>query len=251
MYRHCTTTMGGADLGRHLVPRHQAIEEYLRERIAALQPGDPLPTDKELCDLFGVSRMTARQAVSRLAEAGLVRREPGRGTFVDHPRLQRDVSKLMSFSSQMERQGRKASSQLLGRAIEPADPEVSAKLDLEQGAEVICIRRIRMADEIPMALEVVILPAARFRWLESADLTNSSLHVALEQKGIVPSAGGGTLSADVADKEEAHLLGIPAGSPLLVERLVLKDQNGRPIQVGETRYAAQRYALEFHLFRNT
>lgn len=237
-------------MGRHLVPRHQAIEEYLRERIAALQPGDPLPTDKELCDLFGVSRMTARQAVSRLAEAGLVRREPGRGTFVAHPRLQRDVSKLMSFTSQMERQGRKASSQVLGRAIEPADPEVAARLGVEQGAEVICIRRIRMADEMPMALEVVVLDADRFRWLDLVDLANGSLHAALEQRGIVPSAGEGTLSADVADKDQAHLLGIPAGSPLLVERLVLHDQDGRPIQFGETRYAAGRYALEFHLYRN-
>jgi GntR family transcriptional regulator len=236
-------------LGRHLVPRHQAIEEYLRERIAALQPGDPLPTDKELCDLFGVSRMTARQAVSRLAEAGLVRREPGRGTFVAHPRLQRDVSKLMSFTSQMERQGRKASSQVLGRAIEPADPEVAARLGVAQGAEVICIRRIRMADEMPMALEVVVLAADRFGWLESADL-NGSLHLALAQRGVVPSAGEGTLSADVADKDEAHLLGIPIGSPLLVERLVLHDQEGRPIQFGENRYAAQRYALEFHLHGN-
>jgi DNA-binding GntR family transcriptional regulator len=54
----------------------------------------------------------------------------------------------------------------------------------------------------------------------------------------------------VADKDQAHLLGIPAGSPLLVERLVLHDQDGRPIQFGETRYAAGRYALEFHLYRN-
>jgi len=231
------------------VPRHQAIEAYLREQIAAHRPGDMLPTEKELCELFGVSRMTARQAVMRLAEAGLVRREPGRGTFVEQPRLLREVGMLLSFTRTMERQGKRASARLLEQSIEPAEPEVAGKLSLTDGAPVVRIRRMRLVEETPLALEVVVLPADRFGWLSQTDLTGS-LHVALEQRGIIPCAGAGTLTADVADKEEAHLLGIPVGAPLLVERMVLQDQDGIPIQVGESRYAGQRYALDFHLHRN-
>lgn len=239
------------ELSRHPVPRHQAIEEYLRERITALAPGALLPTEKELCDLFGVSRMTARQAVNRLAEAGLVRREPGRGTFVAYPRLQREIGMLLSFTRTMERQGRRASARVLERSTVPAGPSVAARLGLTAAdLPVIRLQRLRLVDDQPMALELVLLPADRFGWLAAVDLTNSSLHQTLEQRGIIPHAGDGTLTAEVAGKEEAHLLGIAPGAPLLVERLVLLDQNGTPIQVGETRYAGERYALDFHLHRN-
>ena len=237
-------------MARDQVPRHQAIETYLRERIAALQPGSLLPTEKELCELFAVSRMTARQAVMRLAEAGLVNREPGRGTFVAHPRLEREISMLLSFTRNMESQGRTASSQMLDQRISAAEPEVAHRLELTGDARVIRIRRLRFADDEPMALETVLLPADRFNWLTTVDLIHGSLHAALEQRGIIPSVGAGTLTADVAAKDEAHLLVIPAGAPLLVERLVLHDQAGVPIQVGETRYAGQRFALDFHLHRN-
>ncbi|HLN64477.1 MAG TPA: GntR family transcriptional regulator [Symbiobacteriaceae bacterium] len=237
-------------MARRLVPRHQAIEEYLRERIAAASPGAPLPTDKELCDRCQVSRMTARLAVSRLAEAGLVTREPGKGTFVAHPRLQREASVLLSFTRQMERQGRVASSALLERSRIEAPPDVSEQLHLPPNAPVLLIRRIRLADGIPTALEWVMLPEERFGWLMAVDLERGSLHEALESRGILPYRGQGALTASVTTRDEAHLLGLPAGSPLLVERLVLFDQNGAPIQAGETRYAAQRYALDFHLHRN-
>jgi GntR family transcriptional regulator len=236
-------------VGRHLVPRHQAIEEYLRERIAAAQPGDSLPTDKELCDLFGVSRMTARQAVSRLAEAGLVRREPGKGTFVTQPRLQREIGMLLSFTRQMERQGRVATAKLLERTVEPAEAEVAHQLNLLPGSPTLRIRRLRLVDGIGTALELVILPEERCGWLATADLEHGSLHAALEAMGIIPYAGEGTLTAEAADREEAQLLGLIPGEALLIERLVLHDQSGRPIQVGETRYAGSRYAIDFHLHR--
>lgn len=236
-------------MSRHTVPRHQAIEDYLRERIASAQPGDSLPTDKELCDLFGVSRMTARQAVTRLAEAGLIRREPGKGTFVTQPRLQREIGMLLSFTRNMQQQGRIASAQLLSRHVAPAEPEVAAKLNLQPGAPTLHIRRLRLADGIPTALELVILPEERFSPLRVADLEHGSLHAALESMGIIPYAGEGTLTAEAASREEAQLLDLKAGEALLVEHLVLHDQTGRPIEVGETRYAGSRYAIDFHLHR--
>ena len=249
MYRHYMK--GGKRLSRRLVPRYQAIEDYLRGRIAAAQPGDLLPTDKELCDTFGVSRMTARQAVSRLAEAGLVRREPGRGTFVSPPRLQREIGVLLSFTRQMERLGRVASSRMVERRTEPATAEVAARLGLVPGEPVIRMRRIRLSDGIPTALELVLLPTARFAWLLDIDMERGSLHAALESRGVTPYAGDGSLTAEPATTDDAHWLNLSTGTPLLVERLVLHDQDDRPIQVGETRYAGQHYALEFHLHRTT
>lgn len=238
-------------MGRRTIPRYQAIEDYLRQLIAVAKPGDSLPTDKELCDRFGVSRMTARQAVTRLAEAGLVRREPGRGTFVSPPRLQREIGVLLSFTRQMERLGRIPSARLLSRTIQPAAAGIAGDLQCEPGSPVLAMRRLRLADGIPTAVELVVLPADRFGWLLEMDMERMSLHAALEQRGVTPYAGSGSLTAEPATPDDAHLLGLAAGSPLLVERLVLHDQEGRPVQVGETRYAGQRYALDFHLHRNT
>lgn len=229
--------------------RYQAIEEYLRERISALQPGDALPTDRELCDRFGVSRMTARQAVTRLVDEGLVRREPGRGTFIAHPRLQRDVGVLLSFTRQMERHGRRATSRLLECGVVLASAEAAVQLGLAPAAPLLRVRRLRLAGGEPTALELVLLPYERFAWLENMDWEHRSLHAALEERGVVPYTGDGHLQAAAASREEAHLLGLAAGAPLLVERLALYDQNGLPIEAGETRYAGDRYVLDFRLHR--
>src|ERR1700754_4565673 len=97
--------MPGPDV-RRFVPRYFEIEQALRARIAELAPDDPLPSDAQLCAEFGVSRMTARNAVARLAQEGIVSRVPGRGTFVAEPPVHRQAGNLLSFSAEMRRQGR-------------------------------------------------------------------------------------------------------------------------------------------------
>jgi len=224
-------------------PRYREIEAALRTRIAHLRPGQRLPSDADLCAEFGVSRMTARHAMSQLADEGLVRRDPGRGTFVAEPPTHRRANFLMTFSHEMRRQGRVPSSRIVERSVRPpTDPERAA-LRTGRDAEVVELRRVRLADHEPVAVETAVLTARCVEAVMGADLETGSLHEALISDGVVPTRGKSTIGAEAANSDDAVLLGIPAGTPMLVERRLIYDQRGRPIERTESRYAADRYGL--------
>ena len=226
------------------VPHHRRIEQVLRERITTLRPGDRLPSDAELVAEFGVSRMTARNAMQRLAEQGLVARHPGRGTFVAAPTAHRRTDRLMTFSSEMARRGRVPSSRLLARAIRPSTRGEAVALALAPGEPVLEVRRIRLADNQPIALESAILVASCASSVLTADLEHGSLHAAITAAGQTLRSGTGTVGAGAATAEDARLLDIRRGDPLLIERRVIVDDDGRRIESTESRYAADRYALD-------
>jgi GntR family transcriptional regulator len=226
------------------MPRYRRIEQALRERIAGLKPGDQLPSDADLCAEFAVSRMTARNAVQRLTDEGLVVRRPGRGSFVAEPPDHRRANRLLTFSSEMRRHGRRPSSKLLERRIRPAAAEEAAALDLRQGSPVIVLRRVRLADDQPIALETAILVETCAAAVMSTDLESGSLHEALARQGIVLRRGLATIGAAAATADEATQLGVAPGDPLLVERRIIQDAQGRRIEVTESRYMAERYALD-------
>jgi GntR family transcriptional regulator len=226
------------------VPHYRRIEQVLRERIAMLQPGDELPSDADLCAEFGVSRMTARNAMQRLAEEGLLVRHPGRGSFVAQPPVHRRANRLMTFSSEMERLGRRPSSRLLLREIRPATATEAHDLGLAPGDPVVALRRLRCADGEPMALESAVLDRRAADAVMDADISGGSLHAALAQAGHVLRRGTATIRSEPATREDAALLGVRQGEPLLVERRVILDDHQRPLEATESRYPGDRYALD-------
>lgn len=225
-------------------PRYREIEQALRVRIASLRPGQRLPSDSDLCAEFGVSRMTARHAMARLADDGLVERDPGRGTFVAEPPSHRRADSLMTFSREMRRLGRAPSSRLVSRATRAALPAEAADLGLRADEGVVELRRIRIADARPITVETAVLPERCAPLVLEADLEDGSLHDALIGGGLVPTRGHATIGAEAASPADAALLAMRPGDPLLVERRVIYDQHGRPLERTESRYAAERYALD-------
>lgn len=225
-------------------PQYRQIEQALRARISTLRPGERLPSDAELCAEFGVSRMTARNAMHRLTEDGLVRREPGRGSFVAQPSAHRRTNRLMTFTQEMRRAGRAPSSRVLTRVIRPSTIAEAASLGIPARQPVVHLRRLRLADDQPVALESAVLIGACTEAVMTADLARGSLHETLGKAGIVLSRGTGTIAAAAATAEEARLLGIRTGDPLLVERRVILDRHGRETEVTLSSYPADRYALE-------
>jgi GntR family transcriptional regulator len=197
-----------------------------------------------LCEEFGVSRMTARNAVQRLTQEGIVYRVPGRGTFVAEPPVHRQAGNLLSFTEEMRRRGREPSSRVLTREVREPGPAEASRLQLAPGAQVVALRRLRVADDEPVAIEEAVFPAIVAALIQGADLERMSLHDTLVEGGHVPTMGRARLGAEAAGAEDAALLGIPLGSPMLVEKRVIHDQDGRPLELCESRYAGDRYGLD-------
>jgi GntR family transcriptional regulator len=225
-------------------PQYRQIEHALRERISGLRPGERLPSDADLCAEFGVSRMTARNAMQLLAEEGLIRREPGRGSFVAEPPTHRRANRLMTFTHEMLRAGRVPSSRVLTRVIRPSSPSEAASLGIAPRQPVIHLRRLREADGEPVALESAILIGACADAVMTADLVHGSLHETLRHAGFELARGTATIAAAAATADEARLLGTRPDGPLLVERRVIMDTHGNRIEATESIYPADRYALQ-------
>ena len=231
-------------------PLYAQIEATLRERIRQMQPGDLLPSDRDLASEFAVSYVTVRQAVSRLASDGLVSREVGRGTFVQRSLVEKDMTGLTSFSEDMLNRGMRVHATVLECAVKPSTPEIADALRILAGSPVTHIRRLRFADDIPMALEGVMLSAVTFPGLETVDFVTQSLYGTLERRyGVRLSVAKGTLGAVTPTDEEADLLQISRDVPLIVARRIAYNESGAPVEYGESRYRSDRYQVPIELRR--
>jgi GntR family transcriptional regulator len=222
-------------------PRYYEIEQALRERADRLEPHSPLPSEAQLCEEFGVSRMTARAAVQRLVQDGLVYRVPGRGTFVAAARANRTAGHVLSFSDEMRRKGRVPSSRVIERRRRPATDVEERRLGV---GEVVVLRRVRLADGKPLVLERAVFPADRVSGALEGDLEHASLFETLASAGLVPTRGTAALAAEPAGAEDARLLRVRKGAPLLVERRLIHDQDGKPLELTESRYVGARYGID-------
>jgi DNA-binding GntR family transcriptional regulator len=225
-------------------PRYYEIEQVLRARIAQLEPDEPLPSDAMLCEEFGVSRMTARNAVQRLVQEGLVYRVPGRGTFVAGGPAHRQAAKVLSFTDQMRRDGKTPTSRVVERLVRPGTGREAQRLGLRDGSSVVAVRRVRLADGEPIALELAVFGESCAPAILAADLERDSLHATLVAAGRVPTSGRARITAETAGDEDARLLDVPAGEPLLVERRLIVGGDGKPLELTESRYVAARYNLD-------
>jgi len=233
---------------RAATPAYLVIEHELRRMIASGQPGDQLPSDAELCVRFGVSRMTARQAVQRLATEGLLYRVSGRGTFVAQDPVHRRINTLLSFTDEMARRGLTVRSRVLDSGVRTGMDGETLALQLTPGSRIAILRRLRLVDGIPMAIEYARLPAVCVSVLDE-DLASGSLFSALERLGRVPTRAFGTLTADGAEAREAALLEVSPGTALLVERRTILDQRDAPVEYTESRYVGERYRFDIELVR--
>ncbi|WP_118179986.1 GntR family transcriptional regulator [Paraburkholderia phosphatilytica] len=213
-------------------PLYEQIKAALRAAVldGTYPAHSQMPSESELCAMFGVSRITVRQALGDLQKEGLVFRLHGKGTFVSKPKAFQNVSALQGFAEAMTSMGHEIVNRLTRFRTAKADSRVAAKLGLEAEALVTEIQRVRLLNREPVSLESTWLPEAIGKRLANADLATRDIFLILENDCGVP-LGHADLAIDavLADETVAHALSIDEGSPVLrIERLT-HDAAGAPI----------------------
>lgn len=208
----------------------------------SLEPGQRLGSERELAGELGVSRSTLRQALGVLEQAGVVRRVPGRGggTFVSKAKIERDLSSVVGVPALLRAQGFTAGSRVISTSIVGADDATAAALALEPGALIIEIVRIRLADGSPVSLEHVRLPANRLPGLLELPLGGSVYDLLAEHYGITPSESLERIEAVAAGLDEASVLGVSPGTPLLSITRTAMENDGTPFEFSHDLFRADR-----------
>ena len=207
------------------VPLWAQVLEDLRARLGDGEFTERFPTDLELMDTYGVSRHTARDAVRRLSDEGLVDRERGRGTFVRSHTIEQPLGALYSLFQSIEAQGYEQRSRVL-TLEERTNSEAATVLGLAADEPLVFLERVRLLDDEPIAVDCSWLPASFARPLLEVDFTHTSLYAELRDRcGVSPSNGWERIQPELPTPEQRDLLGVgPEAVVFAIERLASDDR---------------------------
>jgi GntR family transcriptional regulator len=236
---------------RSPIPFYFQLTKLLTREIetGSWKVGERLPSEPAICEQFGVSRTTVRQALAALESEGLVRREKGRGTFVSERRSGGWLlQSAQGFYEEAERAGHAVRSQVLRRAVEPLPGWASDALRLRPGTDGVTVERLRWMDDRLVMYVASHFPAHVAATLLEADLENSSLYGVLEERSALTVAGGRrVVEAARAERELAKLLEVEPGSPLLYVEAVSWDGTLQPFECYRAWHRADRSKIEVHV----
>ncbi len=226
-------------------PLYTRIKERLQRQIqqGVYEVGAKLPSERDLAQEFGVSRMTARQALQDLAQEGLVYSRVGKGTFVSPPKI--DLQTLTSFSEESRLRGITPGSRVLKAELAPADAVVARWLQISPGTEIVVLARIRLANDKPLAIEVAHLDHRLCPdILHRHDFTHESLYEVLRQEyGRTLAWADQIIEARRATHEECQLLEIDRHVPVLSLTRVTYDRQDHPVEFVTSVYRGDQYLL--------
>jgi GntR family transcriptional regulator len=235
------------------VPKYYQLASILRQQIdnGEWQPREPIPSERQLEVLYNVSRTTIREAIDYLTRQGYLYREHGRGTFVSPPKLQKALMELTSFSEDLVKRGIRPGQVIreISTVIPPAS--ILQRLELAPGTPMLKLERIRLGNDVPIGLQTSFLVLEPGQGITRTEMEEAgSLYKLLQENfHIIPSEADETLEVTVATKEEAELLQIDEGAPLLLSERVLFAQNRRPVEYVKILYRGDRYRYYVRLTR--
>ena len=235
------------------IPLYIQLRDHLKELLNQKKwvVGDRMPGENELCKEYQVSRTVVRQALLELELAGHVIRRKGKGTFVAGLKINEGLAqKLTGFYEDMVERGLKPKTRVLYKKVTSANALLVEKLKITKGSSVIEIRRLRFVDDIPLVLVTSFLPVALCPQLESVDLNDRSLYEFLEHDcQLSISQAYRTIEASLVNNEDATLLGIKPGVPVIKLESISFLENGTPIEYYQAFHRGDRARFEMNLIK--
>lgn len=236
----------------HRVLLHEQVRDWVLAEFATgrLKPGDQVPTEVELTRKFGVSRTTVRQALQELVNAGLVNRQPGRGSYVSQPRMEQELLRLTGFVEDMRALGFEATARPVVIETLPADEIVARQLGLEAGDVVTHIQRVRLANNEPISFDDTFLPKDLGDRIAQENLAADPIFSLLEEKyGVSLGEADYVVEASSASSMIAKHLNVRVGAPILLIERTTYASDGRPVDFERLYYRGERVRYRMRLRR--
>lgn len=232
--------------------KYQVLAQYLKNEIESgrLAYGDKLPTEDNLIKLFNISRITVRQALSQLEQSGYIRKLQGKGSFAAYQKTPMQLNILQGFTEEMRQKGFAPSTRLYETELITADAALAQRLEIEEGVQVYQVKRLRLADNVPMCIEWLHVPFYQCPNLDKEDLTTSVYDIFRNRYGHTLHYADQDIEAGYTGEEAAELLGVSPDAPALYIRRVTYLENNVPLEYVSSIYRGDRYRMHARLNLN-
>jgi GntR family transcriptional regulator len=225
------------------VNKQEDTRDRILDLIEGLDVGHSIPSERQLTGDLGVSRLTVRAALDELVRDGHLERRHGSGTYVTEPKIAQPLT-LTSFSNDMRRRGMVPGNRTLELTTIVAGARLAHKLAVSPDARIVRVKRLRLADSKPMAMEVLHVHEALIPGLTRSDFEDHSFYDLLaERYGIVIASGTQSIEPTVTNEEESEVLGVPLHSPAFLFERTTVSESGRIVEFVRSIYRGDRYRL--------
>ena len=223
--------------------KQEETRDRVLDLIEDLAVGQAIPAERQLATNLGVSRLTLRAALDELVRDGYLDRRHGSGTYVTEPKIAQPLT-LTSFSEDMRLRGMTAGSRTLELTIALAGARLGHRLGVSPEARLVRVKRLRLADNIPMAMELLHVPEQLVPGLTRADFEGHSFYELLRERyGITIASGSQSIEPTVTNEEESEVLGVPLHTPAFLFERTTVSESGRTVEFVRSIYRGDRYRL--------
>jgi GntR family transcriptional regulator len=223
--------------------KQEDTRDQVLDLIESLKVGDAIPAERQLASDLGVSRLTLRAALDELVRDGHLDRRHGSGTYVTEPKIAQPLT-LTSFSDDMRRRGMTPGSRTLELTTTTAGARLGHRLGVSPEARLVRVKRLRLADGIPMAMEVLHVPEQLVPGLTRQDFEDHSFYELLQERyGITIASGTQSIEPTVTSEEESEVLNVPLHTPAFLFERTTVSESGRTVEFVRSIYRGDRYRL--------
>ncbi len=229
------------------IPLYYQLKEQIKLNILSgeYQEGDLIPSEREFSDNYELSSTTIRRALNDLVQENFLERKAGKGTFVRRKKVTRDLRKVLGFTKNMTVMGLTPTTRVLSKKVVSANAYARERLGLQKGTKVVRLERLRLADDIPMMLEIRYIRTDLCPKIEQEELDSSLWNVFEGRYGLKPNRHSQGMTIATVSGHAASLLTLNDNSLVFLIKGVTYVQEGEPIECEESLYRSDKYELTF------